>query len=305
MDIRHLTYFIAVAQHRSFTVASRHLNVTQPTLSKMVRLLEEELGATLLDRSGKTIRLTDAGETILRSAQQVTKAMDDMAAQLDDLIELKSGTIRIGIPPMIGGRFFPSAIEQFSTRYPNVQLHLVEQGGRRNELDIDSGDLDIGIVLLPVEGAARFHLHPLLEEKLMLLVHLGHPLANRTNLKLSELRDEPFVLFREDFTLRHLVVEHCRTEGFEPRVVFESSQWDFMTEMVAAKLGITLLPESVCRSLDQSRFSAIELDEPRMVWQLAMVWSKERYLSYAARTWIRFIQEELGKLPVIAAPPTL
>jgi DNA-binding transcriptional LysR family regulator len=126
---------------------------------------------------------------------------------------------------------------------------------------------------------------------LVVVVHPGHRLAGWKEVELKELSAEPFILFRDDFTLHHLIVEACRGAGFNPKVVFESSQWDFMTELVAARLGITLLPEEICRPLDPERFRVLQLIEPSVSWRLSMIWSKTNYLSYAAREWIRLIGE--------------
>jgi DNA-binding transcriptional LysR family regulator len=292
MDIRQLTYFIAVAQHRSFTKAAQSLHITQPSLSKMVRVLEEELGVTLFDRSSRQIELTDAGQIILRSAQQIVKSMDDMAAELGDVVHLKKGTLRLGLPPMIGGHFFPSIIERFHHKYPQIQLQIVEQGGKRIEPDVGSGDLDIGMVILPLIDESKFEILPLTEDDLMLVVSPDHRLASRERVRLHELENEAFIMFREEFTLHHLIADACKRVGFDPRVLFESSQWDFMTEMVAAKFGITLLPEAVCRSLDPLRYRCISLTQPVIPWKLAMIWRKDKYLSFAAREWIRLMRKE-------------
>jgi DNA-binding transcriptional LysR family regulator len=100
-------------------------------------------------------------------------------------------------------------------------------------------------------------------------------------------------MFREDFTLHHLIIEHCKAAGYEPRIVFESSQWDFMTEMVAAKYGITLLPEGICKQLNPTRFATVPVVQPAIPWRLSMIWRKDKYLSFAAREWIRFMETEL------------
>ncbi|MGU3470874.1 LysR family transcriptional regulator [Paenibacillus sp. D51F] len=293
MDIRQLTYFMEVAKQGSFTKAARQLHITQPSLSKMVRLLEEELGVTLFDRSSKQIVLTDAGESILRSSQQVMKSLDHMTAELDDVVQAKRGTLRLGIPPMIGGRLFPSILEGFHSKYPQIRLQLAERGGKLIEAGVDNGELDAGLVILPIVNEEKFHLLPCIEEELHLVVHPGHWAASHASIELAELRRESFILFRDEFTLHHLIVDQCRQAGFEPDVAFESTQWDFMVELVAARFGIAILPEGVTRSLDMARFRVIPLVKPAILWRLYMIWKKERYLSFAAREWITFMRAGL------------
>ncbi|MDQ8737735.1 LysR family transcriptional regulator [Paenibacillus sp. LHD-38] len=293
MDLKHLNYFVAVAEAGSFTQAARKLHVTQPSLSKMVRLLEEDLGVQLIDRSAKQIELTDAGLTILRSAKQIIQSFEDMSSELEEVITLKKGTLRLGIPPMVGSYFLPSVIEKFSTHYPQIKLQVIEQGGQSLEQDILQGDLDFSMVILPVKNEERYHVLPCINENLRLVVHPEHKLAEQTNIQMSQLEHESFIMFRNDFTIHHLIKEHCEAAGFEPKIVFESSQWDFMTEMVSAKYGITLLPEGICLQLDAKRYSSVAVVQPAIPWQLSMIWRKDKYLSFASREWIRFVKTEL------------
>ncbi|QAY65728.1 LysR family transcriptional regulator [Paenibacillus protaetiae] len=295
MDIRHLKYFTAVAQNGSFTRAAEELHISQPTLSKMVRLLEQELEVELFDRSAKQIELTDAGKTILRSSLHIMNAMENMQLELQDVVHLERGTLRLGMPPMIGGKFFATIIEKFHLRYPKVDIKVEEKGGKSIETHVESGELDAGIVILPVETASLFYMQPLLEERLMVVTDRDHRLAGEKRVTLTELEEEPFILFVQDFRLHHLVKEACLKTGYTPKIVFESSQWDFMTEMVAARLGITLLPETVCHSLDTKRFAVIELDHTDLRWRLAMIWNKEKYMSFVGREWVKFVQEHFDR----------
>jgi DNA-binding transcriptional LysR family regulator len=127
----------------------------------------------------------------------------------------------------------------------------------------------------------------------MLVVHPEHRLARRGSVPLGELREESFILFRDDFALHDRIPAACIRAGFQPNVVFESSQWDFISEMVAADLGIAMLPETVCRNLDSRRIAVVPLEPPGIPWHLAMIWRKDAYMSYALREWVRFAQERL------------
>lgn len=291
MDIRQLSYFIAVAEHRSFTKAAEAMHMTQPTLSKMIRLLEDELDTQLFDRAVTPIGLTDAGAALLPSAKHVVLGMERIKEEMADVAGLAHGTVRLGIPPMIGMRFFPGAIERFHARYPGIRLEMTEQGGRRIEADIEQGALDIGFVIEPIEQPERFHAQPCIDERLALVLHPDHPLAGSSRVTLTELAGESFVLFREEFTIRHLITDACLRAGYRPQVAFESSQWDFIAETVGIRLGVTLLPESVCRLLDRERFGIVPL-APAIPWRMSMIWRRGHYIPHAARAWIRLIQEQ-------------
>lgn len=287
MDIRHLQYFLKVAQYKSFTKAAHTLYISQPTISKMIKSLEEDLGVVLFNRFGKQIELTDAGQIIFNQAQGIVHSFQNLSSELDDLMNLKKGHLQIGLPPMVGSSFFPKVIGEFRGQYSDITIKLVENGSKKIEDDIEKGLLDIGVVLSPT-NEEMFNTFPLAKEKLMLLVHPSHSLAGKKNVSLSELAQESFIIFREDFALYGRVIAECMQVGFQPHVVYESSQWDFISEMVAANLGISLLPEPICRELDADRIQVLPLIDPIIPWHLTMIWRKDRYLSFAAREWIRF-----------------
>jgi DNA-binding transcriptional LysR family regulator len=261
----------------------------------MIRNLEIELGADLFYREGKSIRLTDAGELLLVKAQNIVESFTSLSSELDSLRNLKQGHIRIGLPPMVGASFFPAVIGEFHRRYPEVTIRLHEDGAKKVEDDVESGLLDIGAIVLPV-NRAKFHCFTFVEEKLQLLVPAGHRLDGAQNVPLKELAEEEFVLFREDFALHDRIISECVKAGFQPKVVYESSQWDLISRMVAAGMGIALLPETICRDMDRSRIAVIPLTEPVIPWQLGMIWRRDRYLSFAAREWIAFAMKVLGEL---------
>lgn len=294
MDIRQLQYFVQVARMRSFTRAAESLYISQPTISKMIRNLELELEADLFYREGKSVRMTDAGEILFTKAQNIVESFTSLSSELDSLRNLEQGHIRIGLPPMVGASFFPSVIGQFHRRYPQVTIRLHEDGAKKVEEDVETGLLDIGMVVLPV-NTAKLHCFTFIEEKLELLVPVGHRLEGADYVTLKELAEEEFVLFREDFTLHDRIITECVKAGFQPKVVYESSQWDLISKMVAVGMGIALLPETICRDMDRSRVVVIPVTEPVIPWQLGMVWRKDRYLSFAAREWISFAKGLLGE----------
>lgn len=299
MDIRHLTYFIEVAHHRSFTKAAQALHITQPSISKMIKLLEEELDVILFYRSAKQIELTDAGKALLHQSQLIVNSFQNLTSDLADVINSKKGAITLGLPPMVGSKFFPKIISDFTSAYPQVSLTLLEVGSQKVQVGIDEGSLDIGVVMLPIDEDI-FEMFPIINEPMMLAVHCDHPLAQKSIIQVSELKDENFILFRKSFTLHKLIIDKCIENGFNPNVVFKSSHWDFIAEMVAIGFGIAILPKTICKELDPKRTKIISIAEPMAHWQLGAVWKKDRYLSFAAKELLRFISDHFKvkiKLP--------
>ncbi|HZG71414.1 MAG TPA: LysR family transcriptional regulator [Chondromyces sp.] len=291
MDIKHLQYFIKVAKFNSFSRAADHLFITQPTISKMIKNLENELGVELFDRSRRKLTLTDAGRTVLEQAKLVNQAFENLEAELDNLIELKKGHIRIGLPPIFDAHSFLRIISSFHEKYPGITFQLVEHGSKKIEEEVSKNLLDVGIIVLPTNNEL-FHHFSFLEEDLMLVLHRSHPLANRKEVQLAELQHESFILFNKDFVLNDRIISFCNSAGFKPHIISESSQWSFIEEMTASKLGISLLPESICRHL-KKEVKAIKVVNPTIRWHLAIIWPKHQYLSFAAKRWLHYTKELL------------
>lgn len=289
MDVRSLTYFLEVAKCSSFSKASQSLHITQPTLSKMIKNLEEELGVTLFDRSTRRMQLTEAGETVRLHAQMVLQSIGHLHSALQEIKQLERGQFSLGLPPVIGASFFPPIIARFRRQFPQIDLRIVEEGGKRVERDVLEGTLDLGVVVLPVDES-EFELVPLVKRELHLVVQTGHRLSGRKKVHLSELKEEEFIMFQKGFSLYDRVREACIRAGFEPRVGYESAQWDFIAEMAAAGLGIGLLPDIVCSRLDRARIAVIPETDPKIHWNLALIWRKNGYLSHAARGWVEFVR---------------
>lgn len=290
MDLRQLSYFLEVANQGSFSKASQAIHLSQPTLSKMVKNLEEELGVMLLNRSTRHVELTDAGKVVQAHAQTILNAKQNLLSAVADLTEMRQGQFTLGLPPVIGASFFPRVISKFHQQYPDIDIQLVEEGGKRIEQLLIEGSIDLGVVVLPVDEE-QFEVVPIIERHLNLVIPVAHSLSGSERVRLSDLRDESFILFRQEFNLHDRVKEACIREGFEPQVAYESSQWDFIYELVRADQGISLLPETICAKFDASHVHVIREIEPSIHWDLAIIRKKNSYVSHAASGWITFVQE--------------
>ncbi|MFD0715865.1 LysR family transcriptional regulator [Paenibacillus sp. GCM10027626] len=294
MDIRQLSYFLEVANHASFSKASESIHLSQPTLSKMVKSLEDELGVVLLNRSTRKVALTDAGEAVQLHAQLILNAVQHLRAAVADLTEMRAGRFSLGLPPVIGSSFFPKVIAEFNKRYPDIRIQLIEEGGKRIEQMLLEGAIDLGVIVLPADERL-FEIVPIVERHLNLVTHRSHPLAGKTKVRLSDLQHEPFILFRQEFNLHDRVKEACIQEGFEPHIAYESTQWDFIYELISANQGISLLPETICAKLDKKQVRVVRTVDPPIHWDLAIIWKKDGYLSHAAKGWVDFAKQVFGE----------
>ncbi|MED4056683.1 LysR family transcriptional regulator [Niallia taxi] len=291
MDIRQLMYFVEVVKQKSMTRASEKLHISQPALSKGIKSLEEEIGMTLINRSNKTHELTDAGQIVYEYAQKIMAQMDEMATTLHDMTNLARGSITIGIPPMIGSLFFPKVIAAFHKAYPNIHINIKEYGAAKVVKSVEEGEFEIGIAVLPLTDESSFNVFHLVSEEIKLIVNEQHKLADRKQVHMKELKEEEFIFYSEEFALYEMMKRGFINEGFEPNIIFKSSQWDFMIEIVAANLGISMLPESICSRTTNNQVRFMDL-KPVTNWQLAVITKKDRYLSVAGRRFIDFILQQ-------------
>ncbi|CAH0346645.1 LysR family transcriptional regulator [Bacillus sp. CECT 9360] len=292
MDIKHLQYFIEVTKFNSFSRAADHLYITQPTISKMIKNLETELGVTLFDRSRKKLILTDAGRIILEQAKLIDQAFNNLETELDNLRGLEKGHIRIGLPPIFDAHIFLKIVGSFHELHPGITFQLVEDGSKKIEEDVANNLLDVGVVVLPTNNDVFQHFS-FMEEDLLLILPPSHPLAENEEINLADLANESFIMFNKDFVLYDRIIASCNQAGFNPHIISESSQWSFIEEMVAWKLGVSLLPESICSHLTKD-VKPVRVLNPSISWNLALIWGKDQYLSYAAKEWLQFTKERLS-----------
>ena len=287
LEMKELVYFIAVVNYGSFTKAAENIYISQPTLSKSIKKLETELKVVLFERSTRKLMLTDAGEIVYKQANKIVGAANELTTLLDDVMNLPSGEIKIGIPPLIGTLFFPEIAKGFGELYSEVSLKLIELGAKRIEHLVEEGQVDVGIVVLPTDKN-KFNTLPFIKEEFMIFTSIKHSLAENEVIKLQQLKEENFILFNREFALHELIIQQCQKAGFHPNIAYESSQWDLIAELVIAQLGITLLPKSIYAKMDKKAIKMIPLESPPL-WELGIITKKDSYLSFAVRALLRFL----------------
>ncbi|WP_307976496.1 LysR substrate-binding domain-containing protein [Vibrio metoecus] len=228
MDIRALRYFVELINQQSFTKASERLFVTQPTISKMIRNLEQELEQPLLHREGRRFWLTEAGEIVYQRAQQILTQMQQLEAELTDLNQLQRGHLRLGIPPMVG-HVYARLFRQYRQTYPNVELTVVEYGGRKIEQAILDGEIDVAVTMLSPNQHPDLNYHSSRSLPHFCCWCQIFPVGVEQNtLRWTQLSQEPFYLFTHEFTLSDHIHTCCQAAGYTPQVAARSSQWDFL-----------------------------------------------------------------------------
>lgn len=285
MDIKALRYFVELINQQSFTRASEKLFVTQPTISKMIRSLEQEIGQPLLHRQGHRFWLTDAGHIVYLRAQEILTHFTQLEAELIDLNQLQGGQLRLGIPPMVG-HLYAGLIRQYRQTYPAVEMTIVEYGGRKIEQAVLDGELDVAITML--SRHAEQHLSTLVLDSYPIYAVLPQtmPWTAMTTIDWPSLKEAPFYLYTEEFTLSDYVHQQCLAHGFTPQIAARSSQWDFLVALVKSGIGVAFLPEPLCLRI-QNEGVLIKPLNPSIDWTLSVIWHSERYVSRTAEAWIQ------------------
>ncbi|MER1959320.1 MAG: LysR family transcriptional regulator [Solibacillus sp.] len=291
MDIRQIEYFVEVAKQLSFTKAAVALHVSQPSISKAIQNFEAELGVPLFYRSSKQLELTDAGQAVLINSMQVLESFQNLRSELTDLMQLKKGQIRIGIPPIVGAEFFSKLISVYKEQHPYIEILLTEVGTKRIREEIETGELDIGLVCSVTSTNENLETIRFLKDPLQLIVHESHPLAQKHAITMGDLANEAFIIYRKDFILFDRIIEECKNHGFYPTITCETTQKDLFIEMVQAKLGIALLPQKIAEKIPYHSIKRIPFKEEAIHLELGITWKKNKYLPYSVREFIQLAHE--------------
>src|SRR5216684_882679 len=216
MELHQLRYFCAVAETGSFSRAAEQSHVSQPSLSQQIMKLEEELGARLFDRLGRSVRLTELGKTFLPRARAVLRELEAAKGDVVERKDFVGGPVTVGIIPTVGPYFLPPFLTSFSRKFPQVRFTVVEEITPALLDRLRAGAIDVAILALPIRGH-EFETAPLLTERLFAALPKNHKLAKRRSLVLKDLRSEPFLLLRDGHCFRDTAVAE-QQEGFGAKV---------------------------------------------------------------------------------------
>jgi LysR family hydrogen peroxide-inducible transcriptional activator len=241
MNLRDLQYLVALADHKHFGHAAQACFVSQPTLSTQIRKLEDELGVTLVERTPRKVLLTDAGRQIVTRAREVLNEVEQIKriAQRDS--DPAAGAIRLGIFPTLGPYLLPHVLATIRESFPRLELLLVEEKTPELLQRLREGKLDAAILALPVADDT-LHAEFLFEEPFLLAAPEAHRLARHKSLKIADLEDERLLLLEDGHCLRDQALEVCRMSGAGERQGFRATSLETLRQMVAANVGVTLLP---------------------------------------------------------------
>ena len=283
MILRHINYFLAVAQYQSFTRAAESLYVSQPALSQQIKQLEENLGVSLFDRSGRRVKLTDAGEVYARYARRALQDLEEGRRALHDVQNLSRGALRIAITPTFTTYLIGPLITAFHDRYPNVTLSVQEMSQEQMEKQLLDDEFDVGIAFSEVHSVDITAQH-LLIETLALVVNKDHPIAKQTAIDLPTLNAQSLVLLSHEFATREQIERYCRQHDIQPKVLMEANSLSAVIEIVRYTSLSTLLPSNIANNYDE--LIAIKLAPSLLQRTAVLLQRKGAYQSAAAKAFI-------------------
>lgn len=293
MQVQQLTYFVAVALSRHFTRAADETGVSQPTLSKQIRVLENSLGTPLFIRRRGAIELTTAGEALLPHAQRILIEVEAAERSVREVAGLRRGRVRLGATPSMCDGLLPSVLSQFHDQHPDIELEVHEGGSRVLTRELAEGRLDVALLIAPLQVVGTdIETTPVLRERLVLASHRDADVPE--HLTITDLEGLPLVMFREGYDLREVTWRACTQAGFLPTLAVEGGEMGGVLRFVEAGLGHAVVPAMVLPSRPALKGST--LDTPPLERVIAIAHRPVASLPLAVRAFVTDLRAHLDRV---------
>ncbi|MFD0713417.1 LysR family transcriptional regulator [Paenibacillus sp. GCM10027626] len=294
MDTRHVHYFLAVCKHLHFTKAAQELGISQPTLSQQIRVLEDELGAALFDRIGKKTILTEAGKLLLIYSKKMLEAEHDAKEAIKQLLVGGGGTIRLSVLPSdLDFQLVPLFV-RFHEYFPATQLQAISSLTIHEDILENKADLGIGLIR---HEDSRLLQIPLRSEPYELIVSRAHPLAEKKQISLQDIKDLPIVMYPRGFLGRELVEKACREQGFQLTTVMETTTASSLLQLTRANIGATIQPQGLlCQSADRHEYVVLPITDYPPIRHLSLIYRSDRFIGTAQKQLTAWLIEYFEQL---------
>ena len=295
MELRQLEYFQMASRLRNITRAAERLRVSQPNITVAIKKLENELGIQLFDRSQKQLALTPEGEVFRSRIELALRNIQDAVLEVNDYKQLQKGTIKIGIPPMMGAYLFPRIFSNFQRQYSHLDVYLYEEGSMTIRSQLERDELDFGIIIIS-DIAPPLKVLPMSRNQLMACVPSNSLLAAKDSISSQDIAASDIIMLKEGSYLRELIHQKMSADNITPNIMLESNQVITIKGLVSNGVGIAFLLDFVAENSPGIR--ALPLEDPVFV-DIGLAWKKDRYVSKAAQSFIDFCQDNLRHSPLI------
>jgi LysR family transcriptional activator of glutamate synthase operon len=291
VELRQLQYFVKVARKQHVTQASAELHVAQSAVSRQIRLLEEELGVHLFVQKGRNLHLTSVGKLFLDRIGGILTDLERAVNEIHELLDPELGEIRIGFPHSLVINLLPTVVAAFKKDHPHVKFRLRQ--GTYNSLirDVSKGEIDLAFISPFPENHEHVTGELLLTEELLAILPPEHMLAEFHSIRLEQLKNEPFVMFSEEYSLRSIVLDACLKAGFVPKIEFEGEETDTIRGLVAAGMGVSLLPQMALSEISLLQPAKVKVTEPQVTRTVGLIRRNGERLPLVAEIFRRFLLE--------------
>lgn len=292
MDIRQLAYAVQIFKEKNFSRAAEKLHIAQPSLSQQLAKLEKELGVPLFHRTTNAVEPTHAGSVFVQKAQHILDLVEQLKSEMNDISNLRKGKLVVGTLPITGSFILPLVLPAFAKRHPGIDISLVEDTSANLEAFTSSGAVDFSLLSLPIEEPTLDY-RPYATEAIWLAVPETHPLADaKEPVAVASLAQEAFIVLKKGQGFRQITQDICDEAGFRPRIVFESSNIETVQSLVAAGMGVALIPSMVAASKKGKYVPVYKtLKEPSPSRTLVIAERRGRYFTKAAEAFIETLME--------------
>jgi DNA-binding transcriptional LysR family regulator len=279
MDIRQLTYFLAIAEEGNISRAAERLHIAQPPLSQQLKLLESELGVSLIKRNTRKLQITDAGRKLQDRAKQLIEMMDSTIKEVKDIDEGILGTLSIGTVSSIGATILPKLITNLMSKYPNINLEIFDQDTNNILELISNREIELGLIRTPF-NTDTFDSIRLPDEPMVVASSTPIEMEEVSSIYLDALINKPFIVQRR---FEKMIIQCCNKLDFQPRIICKSNDVRTMLFWAATGLGVAILPKNCINLAPNLSLFYKEINEPDLHVGTALVWEKNRYLSSVAK----------------------
>ncbi len=289
MELRQLYYFVRVARKEHVTQAAEELHVAQSAVSRQIHQLEEELGVKLFVQKGRNLQLTPVGGLFLKRAEAILQDLEKAVTEIHEFLDPEKGEIRLGFPHSLGNSLIPQVVAAFRKQHPNVKFRFNQ--GKYNSLirDLVKGDIDLAFISPMPSEHDQVCGEVLLTEELYAILPPGHSLSEAEHISLNQLAEEDFVLFSEGYSLRPIVWDACERAGFSPKIGFEGEETDTIRGLVAAGMGVSLLPELALYHTGPLQPAKVRITHPNVTRTIGIIRRSNERLPLVAKVFYSFL----------------
>lgn len=291
MELLQLKYFLTVARCEHVTEAAGKLHVTQSSLSKTIQRLEDDLGVPLFDRIGRKLRLNDFGRTFLQRTEKALFELEQGKREIADLSNKDQGILQLAVTT---ASTLPGILREFRKNQPDIQFHVQMVSLENMSRLLYRGEVDFGLSSPPMQGD-DIECQILYDDPIVVAVPMGHRYAERSSIQLAELKDESFVGVKQGYGVRDMVDSTCQSAGFVPKYVYEGDEPARLTALVEAEIGLAFIPSTARNPHERIRY--LQVEEHRLVREIALLSHKNRYISKAALEFRSVVMEHFNAMP--------